>query len=186
MALKAVMSIEGVDTRYSVVDCEYSMDQKVNPNNGLPEYGLNASQIVVTIVTPVKGRPLYEWMMDEFHFLNGLIRLVTNVNARHPSYRHLWFENAKCVGLYEYFNNQNSVMMTTRLTIQPAKMGFVDGSHLDETNIGYDFRKRKITLERPEKDIENHIVDTFAMDWESDRNNDIAEQIVNDPYYSKF
>lgn len=183
MALKAVMAIEGVDTQFSVVECEYSMNQKVNPNNGLPEYGLNASQIVVTIVTPAKGRPLYEWMMDEFHFLNGIIRLVTNVNSHHPAYRHVWFENAKCVGLYEYFNNHNSVMMTTRLTIQPAKMGFCDGAHLESSNIGYDFRKRRKTLEKPQRDIENHIVDKFDINWERDRSDDIAAQIVNDPFY---
>ena len=186
MALKAVMAIEGVDTQFSVVECEYSMNQKVNPNNGLPEYGLNASQIVVTIVTPGKGRPLYEWMMDEFHFLNGIIRLVTNVNSHHPAYRHVWFENAKCVGLYEYFNNHNSVMMTTRLTIQPAKMGFVDGEKLDDTNIGYDFRKRKLTLEKPQRDIQNNITNKFDMNWRADRKQDVAEQIVSDPYYSKF
>lgn len=186
MALKAAMAIEGVDELYSVVECEYSMNQKVNPNNGLPEYGLNASQIVVTIVTPPKGRPLYEWMMDEFHFLNGIIRLVTNVNSLQPAYRHVWFENAKLVGLYEYFNKNDSVMMTTRLTIQPAKMGFVDGAHLDTSNIGYDFRKRRVTFERPQRDIQNHIVDKFNMNWRGDRARDYAEQIVNDPFYKQF
>lgn len=186
MALKAAMAIEGVDGLFSVVECEYSMNQKVNLSNGLPAYGLTASQIVVTIVTPAKGRPLYEWMMDEFHFLNGVIRLVTNVNSHQPAYRHVWFENAKLVDIYEYFNNHNSVMMTTRLTIQPAKMGFVDGSHLDTSNIGYDFRKRRKTLEKPQRDIENRIVDKFEMNWQADRANDYAEQIVHDPYYKKF
>ena len=171
----------------TVVECEYYMSQKVNPSNGLPQYGLDASQIVVTVVSPTKGRPLYEWMMDEFHYLNGCIRLITNVNSnQNPSIRHVWFENGKCVGLYEYFNSHNSVMMTTKLIIQPAKMGFVDGIHLEETNIGYDFRKRKKTVELPKRDIQNHIRDKFAMNWRSDRRNNIADQIVNDPYYDQF
>ena len=177
------MKIEGVNEKYTVVECEYNMSQHVNPNNGLPESGLSASQLIVTIVSPAKGRPLYEWMMDEFHYLNGLIRLVTNVNSHHPAQRHVWFENAKCVGLYEYFNSHNSAMMTTRLTIQPAKMGFVDGNKLEETNIGYDFRKRRRCLERPEKDIEGNIVNDFAMDWDKERDRDEILQIINDPNY---
>ena len=181
MALKAKMRIEGVDTLFDVVECEYSMSQKVNLSNGLPAYGLTASQIIVTIVSPAKERPIYEWLMDEFHFLNGVIRLVTNVNSHTPAYRHVWFENGKCVGLYEYFNNQSSVMMTTRLTIQPAKMGFVDGIKLEESNIGYDFRKRRRTLEKPQRDIQDHILNKFEMNWQKDRFNDEAAQIAHDP-----
>lgn len=181
MALKAKMAIEGVDTLFDVIECEYSMSQKVNPSNGIALYGLDASQIVVTIISPTQERPLYEWMMDEFVFLNGIIRLVTNVNSHHTAYRHVWFENAKCVGLYEYFNNQNSVMMTTRLTIQPAKMGFIDGNKLEATNIGYDFRNRKKTTEKPQRDIQNQITNKFDMNWRSDRHNDIAQMIVDSP-----
>ena len=175
------MKIEGIDTLFDVVECEYSMKQNVNPSNGLPQYGLQASQLLVTIISPAKERPLYNWMMDEFNFLNGLIRLVTNVNSHQPAYRYVWFENAKCVGLYEYFNNQNSVMMTTRLTIQPAKMGFVDGRNLSASNIAYDFRNRRMTLEKPQRDIEDKIVDNFDMKWNTERRNDYAAQIVNDP-----
>lgn len=186
MALKGLMALEGVDEYYTVVECEYSLGQKVNPNNGLPEYGLKASKLVVTIVTPPKGRPLYDWMLNEFHFLNGIIRLVTNVNSHHPSLRHVWFENGKCVGLYEYFNNQNTQMMTTRLTIQPAKMGFVDGYDLDATNIGYDFRKRKRACELPQRDIQNQIINKFDMNWRANRDDDYVQQILQDPYYNKF
>lgn len=183
MALKAKMKVEGISELFTVVECEYSMNQKVNPSNGLPQYGLDASQLEVTIVSPSKGRPLYEWMMEEFHYRNGVIRLVTNVNSHRPAYRHVWFENGKCVGLYEYFNGQNSAMMTTRLTIQPAKMGFVDGNKLQETNVGYDFRNRRRTLEKPQRDIENCITDEFEMDWASDREMDELKQIVEDPNY---
>ena len=181
MALKGKMKIEGVNELFTVLECEYNLSQHVNPNNGLPESGLKASQLLVTIVSPSKGRPLYEWMMDEFHYLNGVIRLVTNVNSHRSAYRHVWFENGKCVGLYEYFNSQNSAMMTTRLTIQPAKMGFIDGDKLDTTNVGYDFRNRRRCLERPQRDIEDCIINKFEMDWETDRRIDEMSQIVNDP-----
>lgn len=189
MALKGLMKIEGVDKVYTVVECQYSMGQKVNPNNGLPQYGLSASQIVVTIISPDKGRPLYEWMMDEFHYLNGMIRLTLNVNSKQDeASRAIWFENAKCVGLYEYFNNQNNVMMITRLTLQPAKMGFVDGYNLEATNIGYDFRKQRQTLEKPARDIQDQLTNKFDFKtWQGrDRDNDITDQINNDPYYDQL
>lgn len=186
MALHAKMKIEGIDTLFTVVECEYSMVQRVDPNNGLPLVGLNASQILVTIVTPAKGRPLYVWMMEESCYLNGVIRLVNSARTNSQSVRHVWFENGKCIGLYEYFNNQNSLMMTTRLTIQPAKMGFVDGPNLEASNIGYDFRSRKRTYEKPQRDIENQIINKFDMDWRAERINDDAASIVNDPYYDQF
>ncbi len=186
MALKGYLEIEGVTEHYTVLECEYYFNQRVNPNNGLPQCGLEASQITVTIVSPAKGRPLYDWMMEEFHYLNGQIRLITNVNSHRPAIRYVWFENAKCVHLYEYFNGQNSVMMTTRLTIQPAKMGMIDGVHLDETNIGYDFRHRRRTVELPKRDKDNKIRDKFKMDSKADRNNDYIDQINNDPYYDQF
>ena len=178
MALKGKMKIEGMTDMFTVVECEYYFNQKVNPNNGLVESGLEAGQIIVTIVTPAKGKPLYEWMLDEFHYLNGVILLVTNVNSHRPANRHIWFENAKCIHLYEYFNSHNSVMMTTRLTIQPAKMGFIDGNKFDSASVGYDFRHKRRTVEMP-GEIDNSI----KMDWESDRNRDYVNQILNDPNY---
>ena len=190
MAVKGRMAIEGVEKNYTVVECEYNIHQNVNPSNGLPESGIEASQITVTIITPAKGLPLYEWMLDEFHFLNGMIDLVTNVNSNHnPAHRAIWFENAKCVNLYEYFNSQNSVMMTTRLTIQPAKMGFVDGLELKNNGgnlIGYDFRKKRQARESEVvdkywgKDVHR---DKFDMNWMQDRKNDYVQQVLNDPNY---
>lgn len=171
------MRIEGVNENYTVVECEYSFKQNVNSNNGLPQSGLEASQIIVTIVTPSKGGQLYEWMLDEFHYLNGVIRLITNVNSHTPAKRFIWFENAKCVGLYEYFNGQNSVMMTTRLTIQPAKMGFAEGDKYEGTSLGYDFRHRRKTREQ------FTVNEKLDMDWQTDRRVDEMSQIVNDPNY---
>lgn len=189
MALKGKLKIEGVKDVYTVVECEYYLHQNVNSANGLPQSGIEAGQIIVTIATPSKGLPLYEWMLDEFHFLNGMIDLITNVNSHNPAHRTIWFENAKCVNLYEYFNSHNSVMMTTQLTIQPAKMGFVDGQELknnDGNLIGYDFRNKR-------KTVETEIVDTYwgeekhtgklDMNWRQDRRDDYVNQILNDPNY---
>lgn len=189
MALKGEMLLEGVNDRFTVVECEYYLHQNVNPNNGLPQSGIEAGQIIVTIASPTKGLPLYEWMIDEFHYLNGAIDLVTNVNSHRPAHRMVWFENAKCVNLYEYFNSHNSVMMTTRLTIQPAKMGFVDGFDLSNNNgnlIGYDFRHKR-------RAQEHEIVDKYwgkdvhtnkmRGDWRQERHEDYINQILNDPNY---
>jgi hypothetical protein len=174
MALKGQLKIEGINDSYTVVECEYYFNQSVNRNNGLPESGMDAGQIIVTIVTPSKGKPLYEWMLDEFNYLNGVIKLVTNVNSHRPANRYVWFLNGKCVNLYEYFNSHNSVMMTTRLTIQPAKMGFMDGDKLDGASVGYDFRHKRRSDEAPDATT-NKIGYTIA-----DRNKEYTNQILND------
>ena len=177
MALKGQLQIEGVTELYSVVECEYYFNQNVNRNNGLPNSGMDAGQIIVTIVTPTKGKPLYDWMLDEMNYLNGMIKLVTNVNSHHPANRYIWFENGKCVNLYEYFNSHNSVMMTTRLTIQPSQMGFIDGEKLEGSSLGYDFRhKRKI--EKVPDSASNKI-----HRYVGDRNKEKTNQILNDPNF---
>lgn len=152
MAIKGEFWFEDMDVDapgYTMLECEYSLSQEVNKSNGIPISGIEASQIVVTVVTPSKGNLLYEWMMAEFGFKSGVILLKTSAKSSKYSRRYVLFENAKCVGLYDYFNYHSSSMMTTRITIQPGRIAFIDIDSFEkrENAIGYDFRhKRKSIL----------------------------------------
>lgn len=147
MAIKGRFCLEGAKEDYNVVECQYKLMQQVNKSTGIPISGLDATPLSVTIVTPPSGQVLYEWMIDEFAFKNGYIELITNVNSNTKAFRYLIFENAKCVALLDYFNNQNSSMMVTRLKIQPSRMYFADDSLEGCEAFGYDFRnKRKAIL----------------------------------------
>lgn len=140
MAIKGKMYIDGYSKNFSLVECEYNFNQTVD-SDGLPNDGISGGQVIATIVTPSKGVFLYEWMLHNWMFHNGYIEFVTNVNSSHPSYHIIMFEDAKCVDLFEYFNNQNHVMMTTRLTLQCGKIGFYNEN---DGGIAYDFRRKKV------------------------------------------
>ena len=141
MALKGTLSIDGNTERYTLVECEYRLTQAVSVD-GIPEDGVHAGTIVATIVTPTKGYVLYEWMLNDFMKKDGNLCFVTNVNNINKSgTRNIRFEDAFCIDLYEYFNNHNSVMMTTRLVIQARKIMFGDSSN---TGIGLDNATKKV------------------------------------------
>lgn len=150
MAIKGQLWLDGAKDTYTVVECEYKLKQEVNENNGLPISGVTASAITLTIVTPDTGNVFYEWMINEFAFKNGCIALITNVNSGGSSKRLIYFENAKCVALVDYFNNHNSSMMTTTLKIQPGRIIFQENAQRSGAGaascIGYDFRKKRKVL----------------------------------------
>jgi len=154
MAIKGRFCIEGAKEDYHVVECQYKLMQQVNNSTGIPISGLDATPLSVTIITPPSGQVLYEWMIDEFAFKNGYIELIINVNSNTKASRFIFFENAKCVALLDYFNNQNSSMMVTRLKIQPSRMYFADDTMDGDEAFGYDFRnKRKAILNCANEDV---------------------------------
>ena len=126
MALKATLSITGHGTSYSVVECEYKLSQAVNID-GIPCDGVRGGKIIVTIAAPEKSNFLHEWMLNDHRQYDGSIKLDVNYNrlSRNAT-RTIEFHNAYCIELYEYFNNQNSDMMTMRLTLYSGAIFFVE------------------------------------------------------------
>lgn len=141
MALKGTLQIDGSSDKFSLVECEYRLSQGVD-TNGTPDEGVCGGVIIVTIVTPSKGKIFYEWMLYDNRKKDGIITLVTNVNDKNKtSYRFVHFQEGYCVNLYEYFNSHNSVMMTTRIVISARKIFFTDGSG---AGIGLDNQSKEL------------------------------------------
>ncbi len=139
MALQAKIQIEG--QQYSIVECEYTLSKKVNID-GTPCTGPTGGLVDLTIVSPEKARFLYEWMLSDTMKHDCMIWLDVNYNRfSRNSVRRISLQDAFCIGLYEYFNNQNSDMMTMRLSLYGTRIQFVDTM---SNGIGIDNR-----LQRP-------------------------------------
>ena len=80
-------------------------------------------------------------MLKEDMTIDGTITLVTNVNdTKKTAYRYIKFEDAYCTNLFEYFNDKNNNMMTTRIVINAQRMIFSDGNG---NSLGYDKKDHK-------------------------------------------
>lgn len=125
MALKALLSIVGVNEEFTVVEFEHRLSQTVN-TNGVPQDGPHGGMLFVTINTPEKNYALYDWMLSSKQE-DGCVYLVLNAKNKQSSFKTIHFEDAYCVNFYEYFNNHNENMMTIKLVISAEKVYFIDG-----------------------------------------------------------
>lgn len=135
MAIKGTLEFKNRTEKYSVVECDYLLSRWFSTYDGKPYDGPFGGTINVTIVTPAKGHGLYEWMLKEDMKIDGTITLVTNVNdTKKTACRSIKFEDAYCTNLFEYFNQKNTNMMTTRIVINAQKMIFSDSY---DNSLGY-------------------------------------------------
>ena len=122
-----------------MVECEYRLTQKIN-TDGLPSDGVKGGIITVPIVSPEKARFFFEWMLKDDLTHQGMIYLEVNANRFTTAYRRIFFEEAYLIDLYEYFNNQNSNMMTMRLVISASRIQFAE---VHSAGIGLDNIKKQ-------------------------------------------
>ncbi len=121
MALTADLYID--NRRYSVLECEYEFNQSVDVT-GRPSDRPRGGVINVVIMSPDDSDlTMHEWMRDKDTTKDGSLVLYVNrdsVNAQ----KTIKFEEAYCIRLYEYFNNNNSLPMYTKLSIMAGNIIF--------------------------------------------------------------
>ena len=84
-------------------------------------------------------------MLDDHGQEDGYIEMDVNYNRLSKNTcRYIEFKNAYCVGLYEYFNNQNTNMATMRLTLYAELITFSD--KLSGGAVGYDNISKKALI----------------------------------------
>ena len=147
MALKATLKIADVNQEFTIIEFEYRLYQFMN-TNGTPIEAPHGGMIIVTINTPEKSGPLYDWMLNPTKQIDGKISTTINAKNKQNSYKTIHFQSAYLTNMFEYFNNQNSDMMTTRLVIHAEKLFFVDGD-----GIGIGFNAQNQTVVRPPASI---------------------------------
>lgn len=138
LKVAAMASADGkTQTRkITLVECEYKFHREVN-ELGIPKDGVTGGRIIATVITPQQSVFFYKWLFEE-RMENGFIEINNSDRDKHPHY--IMFERARCVDIFEYFNNQSKNMMTTRLTLQCPEMAFF-GPNND--SFAYDFRHQR-------------------------------------------
>lgn len=115
MALQGELTIGG--RKYGIVECAYEFNQSVD-DTGKPTSRTQGGQI--TFVTPATSDDdlfFYKWMFNKTEVKAGYFRFVVYSHNNNRSYKTLEFVNAFCVSLKDYFNDNDSKLMYTTITI---------------------------------------------------------------------
>jgi len=121
MALYAKLTIEG--RQYNVMECEYEFTQAVDIT-GRPSDRPRGGMLHVTIQSPDdKDLMLHEWMRDKDTTRDGTLVMYVNRDSVNAP-KTIKFQDAYCVRLYEYFNDNNNLPMYTKLGIMAGTLTF--------------------------------------------------------------
>lgn len=128
MALQGKLKIGG--QTYGVVECAYDFRQQVD-DTGKPVSRPQGGQI--TFVMPSTSDDdlfFYKWMFNKTEVKSGIFRFVVYTSNNKRSYKSVEFLNAYCIALKDYFNDNDSKLMYTTVTISAEiiRVGAVDGA----------------------------------------------------------
>lgn len=115
MALQGELRVGG--KKYGVVECAYEFMQFTD-DTGKPTSRTKGGTI--TFVMPATNDSdsfFYEWMFNKTELKDGFFRFVVYSNNNKRSYKTVTFVNAYCVSLKDYFNDNDSKLMYTTVTI---------------------------------------------------------------------
>lgn len=127
MALQGKLHILG-GKEYGVVECAYEFHQSVD-DTGKPISRTQGGTI--TFVTPATSDEdvfFYKWMFNKTQVQSGYFKFIVYANDNKQSYKTLEFTNAYCIDLKDYFNDNDSKLMYTTVTIsaQIISIGTLD------------------------------------------------------------
>ena len=128
MALQGKLKIAG--HTYGIVECSYQFNQSVD-DTGKPTSRPRGGTI--TFVMPATSDDdlfFYKWMFNKTEVNGGIFRFVVFSNQNKRSYKSVEFANAYCIELRDYFNDSDSKLMYTTVTIsaQIIRIGTVDSA----------------------------------------------------------
>lgn len=115
MALQGKLEVGG--QKYGVVECEYDFRQSVD-DTGKPVSRPQGGQI--TFVMPSTSDDdlfFYKWMFNKTEVKSGLFQFVVYSSNNRRSFKTVSFVNAYCISLKDYFNDNDSKLMYTTVTL---------------------------------------------------------------------
>ncbi len=115
MAIQGKLEIGG--RTYSVVECSYEFSQATD-DTGKPTSRPKGGSITFTMPSTSDDDVFfYQWMFNKTEIKSGRFTFVVFSNENKRSYKTVDFVNAFCVGLRDYFNDNDSRLMYTTVTI---------------------------------------------------------------------
>lgn len=122
---------EALDSRkrqvYDLIECEYEFYQTLD-ESGKPSSRTMAGTI--KFVMPAQGdddMTFYDWMFKRAEKKDGTIEFLLSTDDSKKRYLHLYFKDAYLVNFYQYFNNNNSELARTKITLSVKEMDFGKG-----------------------------------------------------------
>lgn len=127
MALQGSLTIAGGKT-YGVVECAYDFRQSID-ETGKPVSRPQGGTITFMMPsTSDEDTFFYKWMFNKTEVQSGKFKLTVFTNDNKPSYKTIEFVDAYCIELKDYFNDSDSKLMYTTVTIsaQFIRIGTID------------------------------------------------------------
>ena len=131
MALQGKLKIAG--RTYGIVECSYQFSQNVD-DTGKPTSRPRGGTI--TFVMPATSDDdlfFYKWMFSKTEVKSGTFTFTVWTHNNKRSYKTVNFQNAYCVNLKDYFNDADSRLMYTTVTIV-AEIISIGGNDVAEFN----------------------------------------------------
>ena len=128
MALQGTLEIG--NKRYDVVECSYEFSQNIDDTGKPTSRPQGGSFVFVMPSTSDADLFFYRWMFNKTQVYSGQFRFCVYTTRNKPSYKTVTFKNAFCVGLRDYFNNNDSKLMYTTVTIsaEVIRIGTLDSA----------------------------------------------------------
>lgn len=115
MALQGQLKINR--RTYGVIECSYDFSQSVD-ETGKPTSRPQGGTI--TFVIPSTSDDdlfFYNWMFNKTRVYNGTFKFCVYTTRNQQNYKTVSFKNAYCINLRDYFNDSDSKLMYTTVTI---------------------------------------------------------------------
>lgn len=116
MALQGKLTILGGKT-YGIVECTYCFSQATD-ETGKPTSRTRGGTITFTMPsTSDEDTFFYRWMFNKTEVQSGRLKFTVFTSDNRKNYKTIEFANAYCIELKDYFNDNDSKLMYTTVTI---------------------------------------------------------------------
>ena len=116
MALQGQVRIQGGGEN-GIVECEYEFSQAVDDTGKPTTRTIDGTIRFVMPATCDDDQFFYKWMFNKTAVYSGTFRFCVFSNDNRRRYKTIEFKNAYCIRLKDYFNDHDSKLMYTDVTI---------------------------------------------------------------------
>ncbi len=120
--------------KYEVLECSYEFNQ-ITDETGKPTSRTRGGMITWVMPTTSDGDQFfYHWMFNKIQVHDGEFNFCVYTSRNRIYYKTVRFKNAYCVELKDYFNNSDSRLMYTTVTISAEVITIGSGNEALFTN----------------------------------------------------
>lgn len=116
MALQGQVRIHG-GGEYGIVECEYEFSQAVDDTGKPTTRTMGGTIRFVMPATCDDDQFFYKWMFNKTAVYSGTFKFCVFSNDNRRRFKTIEFKNAYCIRLKDYFNDHDSKLMYTDVTI---------------------------------------------------------------------